>query len=470
MAVNLRGVFLCCKRAIGEMIDAGADRRGPRPGDQHLLPARDDRPARPRRLRHQQGRRRQPHPPAGRRLRPPRDPRQRRGARQDHHRPGRRWPIPTTSPTRTRARRSRGSVAPRTSPARRRSWPPTTRSTCRAPTCSSTAAGWRTDGGGSRAAVLGAGWIAESHVAHIQAADDAELVAVCDLDPAASAAIAEPLGATRARRLGADAGARSARRAVGVHAAAAPSRADDRGPGARDPRLPGEADRPRRAPTARRSWPRRRPRRGLRASDTCGAAPNCWSGCARRSASGEVAMLVSRNYGPTAGRGWFMDRAQSGGQILERASHHIDLQRAIAGDVAAVQASGRRRGARAVRRRPGAGIEDALAITLQFAGGAAGDDQRRLDRAGPAPRPCAGRARPSGHDLAAAGSGRFELSGRAGGEAGHRQLRRSDAPLGAAVPRRRSQWRQGRRVLHAAGRAGHAEGGGRLRGGAGRRR
>ena len=52
----------------------------------------------------------------------------------------------------------------------------------------------------------------------------------------------------------------------------------------------------------------------------------------------QIGLMISRNLGPVAGRPWFMDRAQGGGQILERASHHIDLQQALAGRIAAVQA------------------------------------------------------------------------------------------------------------------------------------
>jgi myo-inositol 2-dehydrogenase/D-chiro-inositol 1-dehydrogenase len=52
-----------------------------------------------------------------------------------------------------------------------------------------------------------------------------------------------------------------------------------------------------------------------------------------------IGMLVGRNYGPVAARPWFIDRGQGGGQILERGSHHIDLQRAIAGEVAEVEAT-----------------------------------------------------------------------------------------------------------------------------------
>lgn len=43
--------------------------------------------------------------------------------------------------------------------------------------------------------------------------------------------------------------------------------------------------------------------------------------------------LLGRGLSDTADRSWFGDPAQGGGQILERASHLIDLQRALAGDV-----------------------------------------------------------------------------------------------------------------------------------------
>src|SRR5207253_151441 len=75
--------------------------------------------------------------------------------------------------------------------------------------------------------------------------------------------------------------------------------------------------------------------------------------------------------GPTRTRPWFLNRAEGGGNLLERASHGIDLERAIAGEVAAVQAS-----AAAIPLAQSTGergdIEDAAAIVLQFGSGAVG--------------------------------------------------------------------------------------------------
>ncbi|MGI8714524.1 MAG: Gfo/Idh/MocA family protein [Solirubrobacteraceae bacterium] len=270
-----------------------------------------------------------------------------------------------------------------------------------------------------RVGLLGAGWIAESHVAHIQAADDADLVAVCDLDADRAGVVAGPAAAIYGdweQML-----ERESLDALWVctpplHHRAPTIIALERGihvylekPIARD-LADGEA-----IVAAAES------------SHAVCAVGYMWRGTellqrARESvALDHVAMLVSRNYGPVAGRGWFMDRAQSGGQILERASHHIDLQRAIAGDVTAVQASGAtiplaQFGAAG---GTGLGIEDALAIVLHFASGAEGT----ISVAWTAP------GQPHVHALDVLdhqatlslrlGPGRFELHGHAGGAAIH---------------------------------------------------
>lgn len=91
---------------------------------------------------------------------------------------------------------------------------------------------------------------------------------------------------------------------------------------------------------------------------------------AREAFAGQrVGMLVGRNFGPAAARPWFVDREQGGGQILERASHHIDLQRALAGEVAAVEAF-----AAGVRLSGSedSSIDDAIALVLHFQSGALG--------------------------------------------------------------------------------------------------
>ena len=53
----------------------------------------------------------------------------------------------------------------------------------------------------------------------------------------------------------------------------------------------------------------------------------------------QVGLVIGIGTGPTQSRPWFLDRAQGGGNVLERASHIIDLERAVAGEVVEVQAA-----------------------------------------------------------------------------------------------------------------------------------
>src|SRR4029079_14107430 len=53
-----------------------------------------------------------------------------------------------------------------------------------------------------------------------------------------------------------------------------------------------------------------------------------------------LGLLAVRMFGATAGRTWFTDQAAGGGQVLERASHGIDLVQAIAGPAVRVSATG----------------------------------------------------------------------------------------------------------------------------------
>jgi predicted dehydrogenase len=92
----------------------------------------------------------------------------------------------------------------------------------------------------------------------------------------------------------------------------------------------------------------------------------------RRELSGQrLGLLVGRSIGPTASRPWVLRRAEGGGQLLERASHHIDLQRMIAGEVSAVHA---RAGwaQLADRDRPDGGIEDVISLDLTYSRGVTG--------------------------------------------------------------------------------------------------
>jgi myo-inositol 2-dehydrogenase / D-chiro-inositol 1-dehydrogenase len=101
----------------------------------------------------------------------------------------------------------------------------------------------------------------------------------------------------------------------------------------------------------------------------------------------QVGLLVGTSIGPTQSRPWFLDRRAGGGNLLERGSHHLDLARAVGGDVVSVQAAASRvrlaRSASPGGRPPGSprsagsdsaaadgDIDDAVTITLELASGA----------------------------------------------------------------------------------------------------
>src|SRR5437763_8141175 len=85
----------------------------------------------------------------------------------------------------------------------------------------------------------------------------------------------------------------------------------------------------------------------------------------------ELGLLIGIGTGPTKSRPWFLNRAEGGGNLLERASHGIDLARAVGGEIVSVQATA---GTVALAQSIGerGDIEDAAAIVLRFANGAVG--------------------------------------------------------------------------------------------------
>jgi len=127
----------------------------------------------------------------------------------------------------------------------------------------------------------------------------------------------------------------------------------------------------------------------------------------------ELGLLMGVATGPTKSRPWFLDRAQGGGNLLERASHQVDLERAIGGEVRAVQAGG---SAVALAQSAGArgDIEDAAALLLHFASGALGTVQVAWTRDG-LPARYALDAFATDAALHLELDPEFRLSGRAGG-------------------------------------------------------
>jgi predicted dehydrogenase len=84
-----------------------------------------------------------------------------------------------------------------------------------------------------------------------------------------------------------------------------------------------------------------------------------------------IAYLWGVSVGPTAARPWFLERAGGGGNLLERGSHQLDLQRAVAGDVISVQVAAASVLLAQSEIEQG-DIEDAATVVLRFASGAVG--------------------------------------------------------------------------------------------------
>ena len=96
-----------------------------------------------------------------------------------------------------------------------------------------------------------------------------------------------------------------------------------------------------------------------------------WVGALRELFAGrELGLIVVRMFGATAGRAWFTDQAAGGGQVLERASHGIDLVHAIAGPAARVSGTGVNVPLAGSDRPEGSEIDDVLALALELERGA----------------------------------------------------------------------------------------------------
>jgi myo-inositol 2-dehydrogenase / D-chiro-inositol 1-dehydrogenase len=219
-----------------------------------------------------------------------------------------------------------------------------------------------------RVGVIGAGWIAEEHVAILRRLDGIELVAVCDVDEA------------RARELGGGAAAyvdwgelldRESPDAVFVCTPPMLHREMTVDALGRGIHVYLEK------PVARGLEDARAIVDAAATSDAVCAVGYQWRAVEvlddlREALDGqEIGLLIGIGTGPTKSRPWFLNRTEGGGNLLERASHGIDLSRAIAGEVVSVQTT-----ASAVSLAQSAGesgdIEDAAAITLRFANGGVG--------------------------------------------------------------------------------------------------
>ena len=228
---------------------------------------------------------------------------------------------------------------------------------------------------------IGAGAVTRYHLSVLAQRDDVEIAVVCDLDGARAAAIADGVGAV-ATTSTSEALATGGLDAVFVctppaHHLAPTVEALERG-------IAVYLEKP----LARSLEDGRAIVAAAAASTAVCTVGYQWRSldvlAALRAALGDAVpgLLISRSLGSTdggrndvadagAGGSWFTDVRRSGGILYELGSHDIDLQCAIAGPVAAVQASAGR-GQMALAGTPADGLDDAVVVTLRFASGALG--------------------------------------------------------------------------------------------------
>ena len=219
-----------------------------------------------------------------------------------------------------------------------------------------------------RVGVAGAGWIAREHRRVLDSVAEAELAAVCDLDLERAGELAAGTGA----HLYQDWRDMLDREDLGALLVCTPPRSHrEPAVAALSAGLPVYLEKP----IARTTEDAAPIVAAAERSGTVCAVGYQWHALDLLAdlpgllAGQDIGVLVGTCIGPTQSRPWFLDRRAGGGNLLERGSHHLDLARAVAGEVATVQAA-----AAAGQPDPPGGeagdIDDALTMVLQHASGA----------------------------------------------------------------------------------------------------
>jgi predicted dehydrogenase len=222
-----------------------------------------------------------------------------------------------------------------------------------------------------RAGILGAGWIGRRHAENLASRADVTVAAVCDLDVERAAQLAAAVG--RARVFGHWHEMLDQAELDALWICTPPLAHADPAVAALEGGLPLYLEKP-----IARSQPD-----AARIVAAAARGPVCAVGYQWRAvdvladlaaalAGQTIGCLVGQSVGGTQSRPWFLSQAEGGGNLLERGSHHIDLARAVAGEVVAVQAA--QSAVRlAPRESPMVGdIADAVTILLHFGGGGLG--------------------------------------------------------------------------------------------------
>jgi myo-inositol 2-dehydrogenase/D-chiro-inositol 1-dehydrogenase len=217
--------------------------------------------------------------------------------------------------------------------------------------------------------MVGAGWIAGLHAAELDTIPSVRLVAVCDSDLARASALAGPRRATAYPSWQA---MLEAERLDAIWICTPPLAHREPALAALGANVHVYLEKP----IARESPDAQAIVDAAAASDAVCAVGYQWHASqllerAQEATAGQsIAMLIARNYGPVPARPWFIQRAEGGGQLLERGSHHVDLQRALVGEVESVSAVAA--SPDAPGRAENGDIEDFVLATLHFANGAIG--------------------------------------------------------------------------------------------------
>lgn len=219
-----------------------------------------------------------------------------------------------------------------------------------------------------RVGIVGAGWIAQEHRRVLADAAGVELAAVCDTDAGRAAALADGTGA----RTYADWRELLSREELGALFVCTPPQAHrEVSVAALGSGLPVYLEKP----IARTAADAAAIVAGAAAAGTVCAVGYQWHALDLLGslpgllAGQQIGLLAGTSIGPTQSRPWFTDMRAGGGNLLERGSHHLDLIRAVAGEVVAVQAAASR--IRLARGADDAGdIDDALTLLLSLASGA----------------------------------------------------------------------------------------------------
>lgn len=219
-----------------------------------------------------------------------------------------------------------------------------------------------------RVGVIGTGWIAGTHLSVLKGIEEASVQAVADVD------------GERAQAFAAEAGARAftdwrqmleSEELDALFVCTPPLAHLDPATAALEAGLPLYLEKP----IARGLDDARRIVETAERTQTVCAVGYQWHALdlldeVRRLLEGQhVGLVLGTSIGPTLSRPWFIDRQAGGGNLLERGSHHLDLVRAVGGEVERVQAAGGR--VPLARSEAGGGnIDDAVTLLLQLVSGA----------------------------------------------------------------------------------------------------